>query len=127
MQLLDILLLVKIAVTMVFVALPYLCLTDRQIAHVLGEPPKDRPLQRLYATALLALCVAYASGLSWWRADDFPTGIVLMGLVSNGGATALLLLDQHTRIERLSALFFGSVTIALALAWVFPELATQPL
>lgn len=50
-----------------------------------------------------------------------------MGLVSNGGATAFLLMDHHVRLVRLGAPFFGAITVALAASLALPEWAMQPL
>ncbi|MEM9312737.1 MAG: hypothetical protein AAGA34_14950 [Pseudomonadota bacterium] len=125
MQWIDLLLLVKIVATALIIPVPYLFFSDARVAAINGEPPKDRPLMRLYAVAILALLVAYASALSWLRAEGFPWGIVTMGIVSNGGATAFLLFDRHTALERSTALLFGSITLALLAAAAFPDIATS--
>ena len=127
MQWIDLLLLTKIIVTALIIPVPYLFFSDARVEAINGAPPLDRPLMRLYAVAIIALLVAYASALSWVRPAGFPSGIVIMGIVSNGGATAFLLFDRHTPLERATALLFGSITILLIAAALFPNVATAPI
>ncbi|MEM1378361.1 MAG: hypothetical protein AAGG69_13330 [Pseudomonadota bacterium] len=76
-------------------------------------------LFRLYGVAILSLLVGYAGGI--WQASQgvFPTGIIIMGIVSNGGATLALLLTGTAGKNVYLTLFFGIVTLCLALALVF--------
>lgn len=127
MQLFDLILAVKIVVTALGVVVPILVLPPRISAPLLDLAPPQMRYMRLYALALAALLVGYASAFSWWRGPEFPQGIAIMGLVSNGGAALLLLVDGHVRLARFGAPFFGAIALALAASLAAPEWAMQPL
>ncbi len=81
----------KIALTVVFWCVPLLLLPSASIES-LGFPPQDSYLfMRLLGWAYLALCVGYAFGLQAARQGVRAAGPIWMGIVSNGGASILLL------------------------------------
>ena len=81
----------KIAVTVLVWCVPLLLLPDRLLAAA-GIPGDHLNLfVRLLGWAYLALCVGYGFGLAAARRGEFLPGPAWTGIVSNGGACALLL------------------------------------
>lgn len=120
---LSVLLIIKIAVTLVAVALPMLLLphkTIERLSALRSEPPL---LFRLYGAAVLALLVGYSGGYMQVQSSEFPTAVVIMGLVSNGAATLILLRAPRVRWKPIAIAFFASITAGLAIALLNPELA----
>lgn len=127
MTALGLLLWFKIGVTAATAVLPMLLLPARLVAQRLGIEPSAVGFIRLYGVALLALLVGYAQGLVMLADGLFPTGVVWMGLVSNGGAAlALVTTGLHRRL-RLTAPLYGLIALGLAAALVWPALAVRPL
>lgn len=127
MTALGLLLSFKIGVTAATAVLPMLLLPAPRVAQRLGIEPSAVGYVRLYGVALLALLVGYAHGLVMLADGLFPTGVVWMGLVSNGGAAfALVTTGLHRRL-RLTAPLYGLIALGLAAALVWPALAVQPL
>ncbi|MEM9371504.1 MAG: hypothetical protein AAGA26_10135, partial [Pseudomonadota bacterium] len=90
MTVLGLVLIVKIIVTVFGVVLPFLAFSPEFVERLTGwrvEPV----LLRLYGIAIAALLVGYGYGLMEVLGGWYPDGTVMMGLVSNGGATAALL------------------------------------
>lgn len=117
---LALLLSLKIAVTLIFVALPLLTFpvdTVRRFTGLEGAPL----LIRLYGIALLALLVGYGYGLREALGGWMPNGVLVMGIVSNGGA-AFALQSAGGRYALASILFMG-VALALAVCLTWPNLA----
>ncbi|MEO1308674.1 MAG: hypothetical protein AAFV38_12315 [Pseudomonadota bacterium] len=81
----------KIALTLLFWALPLLVFPSTLLGFFITPLPEPLIYLRLLGLAYLALTVAYIGGLVEAFRGGFPMTTVLMGLVSNGGAAILLL------------------------------------
>ncbi|EAQ27895.1 hypothetical protein NAP1_09882 [Erythrobacter sp. NAP1] len=120
MNYLDLILLIKIAGTGLFVGLPLLLIPTPQLVRLLGIEGAEAamPLIRLYGWAVLALLVGYSFGLSWVVGDTFPLGVVTMGLVSNAGATVLLVITGAWRKSIALTVLLGCIALAFAFALI---------
>ncbi len=88
----------------------------------------DSPMTyRLYAVATAALLVGYAVALVDALSGQINTGLLLMGIISNGGAALVLMAWSGHPTLRAPAYVFGSVAIGFVLALVFPGYALAPL
>ncbi len=126
MSYLSLVLLAKIAVTGLFVGVPFLVLPAARIASVTGYSAEAAPLFRLYGTAIFALLVGYASGFWAIAAGTFPWGVVAMGLFSNGVGAAVMLATGAWRRNRLVTVFIAGIAVALAAAALAPAMAIKP-
>lgn len=127
MTALGVLLVFKIGVTAVTAVLPMVLLPTAAVTRRLGIEPSAVGYIRLYGVALLALLVGYAGGLATLAEGVFPTGVVWMGLVSNGGAAiALVATGVHRRLP-MAAPLYGFIALGLAAALMWPALAMRPL
>lgn len=129
MTYLDLILLAKIAGTALFVGLPFLLVPAPRLITLLQIDGAEAamPLIRLYGWAVIALLVGYSFGFSWIVGDVFPIGVVTMGLVSNAGATALLVLTGAWRQALPMTLFLGMIATSLAFAMANPAWVMAPL
>lgn len=121
MTLLDIVLIVKISVTGLLVGLPMLLLPRAHILKRLGIAEAAIPYIRLYGLAILALLVGYASAFSGFVGTTFPTGIVLMGIVSNGGGFLTMLVTGLAAKQRMLAIFLLSIAVSLTASLFFQD------
>ena len=121
---LSVLLAVKIAGTLLFIAGPFLFLSKARLEAVTGMTAASPALFRLYGVAMLALVVAYASGVHAAQAGRFPWGIVAMGLVSNAGAVVVMIASGTVMRQRAMAAFLASVAAGLVVFALFPNLGT---
>lgn len=129
MTYLDLILLAKIAGTALFVGLPFLLIPAPRLIGLLqieGAEPA-LPLIRLYGWAVVALLVGYSFGFSWNTGAVFPTGVVTMGLVSNAGATALLVITGAWRQALAMTVFLAAIALSLAFAMFQSEWIMQQL
>ncbi|QPH53274.1 hypothetical protein [Pontivivens ytuae] len=117
---LALLLTVKIVVTLVGVVGPFLLLRRARIDALIGATAGSPLIYRLYGIAILALLFGYGGGLVQIAGGQFPSGVVVMGIVSNGGAALVL-----ARVPRFrsAAVALGLLTAALGLALLAPEVA----
>lgn len=117
----------KIILTLFTVVLPFLMFPVAKLDAVMQVQAKSAALYRLYGVAVLALLVGYAGGL--WQVSNgvFPLGVVCMGIASNGGAFATLLLTGFAKQQRFLTLFFGLIASALIWALLVSETAMKPL
>jgi hypothetical protein len=91
MNALSKILVVKIAATLSLWCVPLLLFPPRWLS-LLGLPPQESYLfVRLLGMAYLAFCVGYGFALKETLQGRMPLGTVWSGIVSNGGACALLL------------------------------------
>ena len=90
MQLLKRVLLFKITVTVFAWVLPFLFFPKDWIQLFLGFSPEPLFPIRLLGWSCLALVVGYAFGYVQASKGVAPWGVVLMGLVSNGGAAFIV-------------------------------------
>ncbi len=126
MPFIALLLSVKIAVTGLCVAAPFLFLPTARLAQMTGVEGGGN-LFRLYGVAVLALLFGYASGFPQIAMGYFPWGIVLMGLVSNGGAALILFATGAWRKQRAISVFIAAITICLGLSCLNAKAAMAPL
>jgi hypothetical protein len=124
MSFLFILLIIKITVTGAMVALPFLLLPTEKLAKLTGAE-NATSLFRLYGIAITALLVGYAFGIVQISRGEFPTGVVAMGIVSNGGPAAYLFLSGAWQRQKFMSFFLGSIAIALAFAALNTEFAMR--
>ncbi len=118
---------VKIAVTVAFVAGPFLLLSKRAIEERLTISASNSGLFRLYGVAMLALVTAYSGGKWQITQGVFPIPIVLMGIVSNIGATIALLCTGFWKSSKLLTAFFAMIGLSLILGLILPEFAMMKL
>jgi hypothetical protein len=95
--------------------------------RMIGFPvPEPLLFLRLLGMAYVALVVAYAFGLRDVLRGAYPGAVVWVGIVSNGGAFALLLIAAMAGVldmwgERARILMWmsllGTFSIAAALVW----------
>lgn len=122
MTLLDIVLIVKITITGLLVGLPMILLPKSQLLNRLAIDEAAIPYIRLYGVAILALLVGYTSAFSAFIAEVFPLGIVLMGIVSNGGGFLVMLITGLAAKQKLLASFLLTIAVTLALAAFVPDI-----
>ena len=127
MTFLTLLLLSKIVGTLFTVGLPLLLLPIETLDRFAGLRSEHGTLYRLYGIAIMALLVGYSGGVFQAQAGQFPSGVVHMGLVSNAGATVILLLSKVPGLVKSSAVFFGLISLGLLAALLYPEVAMQTL
>ncbi|TCL08120.1 hypothetical protein BXY66_0153 [Shimia isoporae] len=126
MTLLTYVLILKIAISLLCLVAPYLLLPSARLDTITWLPKGTPLMYRLYGTAILALLVAYGSGNYSLAHGIFPWGIVLMGIVSNLGATAYMLMSQQRRALRGGIAFFGAIGLLLVAAALMPDVFSRP-
>lgn len=132
MSLLTAVLILKIAGTAFLFIVPLLMLPDARLLRLAGLPQEAWgavSTYRLLGVAYLALVVGYASAFPEIAAGRFPWGIVIMGIVSNGGGAVALVATGawHRRLSRVGFVFVAAVTAFLILAAFLGETAIRPL
>lgn len=133
MSFLSLVLLFKMAGTLVLLSGPFLLLPSSRLLALSGMPegPAIIPTQyRLMGVAYLALFVAYGTGFVTAQQGVFPTGIVLMGLVSNvGGALAMVMTGSVKRsaAARITFVFISLVAVGLIVSTALGDGAVQPI
>ncbi|GAW41452.1 hypothetical protein SH203_01858 [Brevundimonas sp. SH203] len=123
MSFLAIVLAVKILVTAVFMAIPFLTFPAKRLAERIGVTGGGGVFFRLYGVALTALLAGYGSAFPLLAKQEFPWGVVVMGIISNGGAAAILLGAGARRKTAPVALFLLAITAALIAAAINPAWA----
>jgi hypothetical protein len=113
----------KIVVTALMVSLPLLLLPGRHLQMRFKVGEDALPLARLYGIAVTALLVGYAAGFAPAQAGVFPWGVVVMGIVSNLGATVGLVVTGGWRTSIAAPFVFGGIALALIAAACLPGLA----
>ncbi len=127
MSFLSLLLILKIGATALSVSMPFLCFSLDRLSRLTGITAPSPTLFRLYGMAVTALLVGYASGF-WTMAEGaFPWGVVVMGFVSNGGATLYLLISRSFPARLPAAILFGLITVGLGVALGLPDPVLRPL
>lgn len=120
MSWLVVVLLVKIIVTVVFVALPALFAPPHILDRAFDAREGGQLIYRLYGVAIMALLVGYIYAIYALLNGVFPWGILFVGITSNGGAAYVLWQYRKNRVNLLSAIFFGGIASAFALSLVLP-------
>lgn len=123
MAYLTLLLTIKIAVTFVLVAAPFLLLSKSKLESAMLITAQSAGIFRLYGVAVLALLVGYAFGVPAAQSGHFPWGVTTMGAVSNGGAALILVLSGAASRKILLVVFFGLIFAGLTMAMLFPDIA----
>ncbi|MEM9360634.1 MAG: hypothetical protein AAGB04_31035 [Pseudomonadota bacterium] len=112
-------LLYKIVITTLLWALPFLLAPISVLQLLMGAVPEPIFNLRLLGWAYVALITGYAGGLLQARNGVMPLQIIAMGLVSNGGASLLvlghLLWGTGAELRGLPAFLTWFSFIALAL------------
>lgn len=121
----SLLLLGKIAGSLVLFVLPMLVLPQARLDRLLGHATSSPAMYRLYGTAVLALLVAYAWGIVMAERGEMPWGVVATGLVSNAGGLLVMIVTGMIAKARTSAIFIGCVAVGLCAVSVMPNLALQ--
>lgn len=124
---LELLLYVKIGVTLVACVVPMLVLPAARVGSLFAVDSGAVPLVRLYGIAITALLVGYGSGVVTAEQGAFPTGVVLMGVVSNLGAGTFLFASGTWRQAPPLAVIFGAIGLGLVWALAAPDPWMQPL
>lgn len=88
--LLSVVLVIKIAGTFFFAALPTLLASTKTIEKTLGIVPEPIVFVRLLGWAWIALLVGYLNGLQSLLRGEWPFATIRVGIVSNGGAALIL-------------------------------------
>ena len=125
MSWLSLLLIIKIIVTFILVALPFLFLPRLKLEKATNTTATSTLFFRLYGLAILALLVGYSFGIPIAESGNFPWGVVCMGLVSNSGAAIILFRLGKGLQNIVMATFFTLVTIGLIISLVLPEFVVQ--
>ena len=127
MSFIALVLITKIVVTGLLSAAPFLFLPAVRLGAMTGAGPGGSTLFRLYGVAILALLIGYSFGLYGSIRGEFPWGAVAMGLVSNGGAAAVLFGSGAWRNAKPISFFVITVTALLVAAALTPLRSLQPL
>lgn len=120
---LTLLLVFKIGFTAIVVSAPLLLMPAERVSSLYRLGADAVPLCRLYGVAVTALLVGYASGIAPAQHGVFPGGVVAMGIASNAGAPAVLLLTGRWRGARLPTFVFAAIAVALLASAVAPSAA----
>lgn len=127
MNFLSTLLIIKILITVIFVALPLFLAPKPLLEKIFQVQASHSGLFKLYGVAICALLAGYSYGLYLASIQQFPTGAVIMGMVSNLGAAAILLRLPKTSntitnwLTIISGLVFGAIGVGLAIAMLFQD------
>lgn len=117
----------KIIGSLLLVVFPFMFMSRKKLDGELGIESQSDTLYRLYGMAIIALLVGYGGGIYQAVNGTYPVQFLLMGLVSNLGATYLLIKAGLQGKRKISGIFFGGIGLGCALALSSPELAMQPL
>lgn len=121
MTFLTLLLLIKIAVTGALIVIPFLLASKAKLEAATRLTGPSAGLFRLYGIAVLALLAGYTFGIPQAQAGVFPLGVVIMCLVSNGGAAAYLFATGAYKQRPLIPFFLLTIAIALAASLILQE------
>jgi len=109
------------------VALPLIFLPKSIVDARSGFTQSDITLYRFYGVAIFALLVGYAGGYAQAQAGMFPAGIIIMGIVSNAGATLIFLMSGRYKKSPISTLFFATIASALVVTFFARAWAMTPI
>ncbi len=126
MPFISLLLILKIGVTALLTAMPFLLLPEAKLAKMTGVE-NGGAFFRLYGVAILALLVGYSGGFAIIADERFPWGIAAMGIVSNGGAAAVLFLTGGWRRAKTISAFVALIALGLIMACANSNWAMTPL
>ena len=118
---------IKIIVTLLTVVLPVAVLSKNRLAALFGFGDAQDGFYRIYGVAILALLFGYYTGIDLANNGVFPEKILWMGIVSNLGATLVLLFGKFSKRNWPAIAFFGSIAFALIFMLLSPDLAMRTL
>jgi len=122
----SLLLIVKIVITALIVALPFLLLPNSFLEKFTSIKTNDPGFFRLYGIAITALLVGYAFGIPLAENGQFPWGVTYMGTISNAGAAVILMAyAKGNNQNRMLSVFFGLIALGLIVAMFLPHNAIQ--
>jgi len=96
MSVLELVLVIKIIVTVLFVIFPLLVQTKEKIGATYGIQIDSNLIFNLYMAAIIALLCNYSLGLLQSFGGQFPETVVYVGIVSNVGAALVLLKEKFS-------------------------------
>lgn len=120
MSWLTVVLIIKIVVTLLFVALPSLFASSKVLDKIFGAEQGGELAYRLYGVAIVALLVGYVTAIYSIAQGVFPWNIMMVGIASNAGASAILWKYRSDPKNRISAVFFGLIALAFSLSFILP-------
>ncbi len=128
MTLLSILLVFKVAISVLLLIIPFLFSPASKLDELTKMKSQSAKFYRLYAVATFALVIAYSGGIYQISRGVFPLEIILMGIASNIGAPLVLLgIKPISKANKISAAIFGSIGLGLIAALLLPEMAMRML
>ncbi|MFD2167884.1 hypothetical protein ACFSJY_16645 [Thalassotalea euphylliae] len=118
MTALTLLIIIKIVVTIIAVSIPFLFVPHHKLEKLSGFETNNPLIFRLYGIAITSLLLGYGSGIISAEQGIFPTGIVVMGILSNCGAAFVIFLYETTFLNRVLGGIFLSIGLVLSAAFV---------
>ena len=127
MHALEIILVAKIALTIILWAIPTLFFSTPMLKALGFEVPHPRVFLTLYGMACVSLTVGYVLGLrSLQLHGTYPTDTIAVGIVSNGGSCAILIVAALRSVWKEWGIFArvfmwfslvatGSITLGLVM------------
>ncbi|WP_109355486.1 hypothetical protein [Sphingorhabdus sp. EL138] len=126
MSRLTLLLVFKIIFSLGTLVLPFLILPADRVADMLGTEPMPL-LYKLYGVGISAILVGYASAIPAAQRGELPSGILLMGLVSNAGGALTLFAFQVEGVAAILGGVFAGIAFALLTALLAPQVMLRSL
>ncbi|MGH1412234.1 MAG: hypothetical protein ACRBB0_02000 [Pelagimonas sp.] len=126
MSALALLLIAKILITVPLIAI-FGFASNKRLNTLTGQWGHDPLIYRLYAVALSALLVGYLAALLTVLEQQVPWGMLWVGLVSNAGAFAMIMVWSLNPKMHRAAWAFGAIAAGLVLTLVYPAQAVAPL
>lgn len=106
-------LLFKIIYSIICLIIPFLFFNKTKLEKLTASTMQSVALFRLYGVAILALLVAYCFGLYQTLQDVFPLSAVWMGVMSNLGASAVLVKTSAWRTSKMNFVVFSVIGLVL--------------
>ncbi len=123
----SLLIIFKISVSLILVCLPFLAMTKARLEQITETAAVSDTFFRLYGIAILALLVGYATAFPLIQVGQFPWGVAIMGVISNGGASFILLRGGSKTAKRVFVPIFGAIFAGLLVSLALPEFAITPI
>lgn len=113
MSFLSALLIFKIAGSILLICVPFLTFSQQKLERLTRIQAETPLLFRLYGLAVISLLVGYSFALYSSLNNEFPMHGVIMGLVSNGGGSILLIANGGWNSSRVPTIFVTIVAVGL--------------
>ncbi|TRY29309.1 hypothetical protein [Aliiglaciecola sp. M165] len=126
---------IKIIVSIFFVVLPFTQANANVMRKFTTLQGDSNILFHLYATAIVALLVSYGFGAYHAYQQYVLVSSVYVGIVSNGGASAILLMEYFKQGERkssaqmaspISIIVFGAIFVGCVFSAIWPKMVIAP-